>query len=199
MSRTGRVLALVLLGITVGWALPRPRVYVGAQTSPATKLEDVYVFRTILTRRLAGPDAITYCASRVTFTTSANSYFDLVSVGTRAADGLVIDGQLKVIGKLTTCTGPTSSPNVLNFYGEGEIGGVRFKGDGDCARDERAPIGGATSLRCYNRAAVLNEGYSGGLLVSNTIAPPEFPAGGVAPAGYLATSVAVARFWRKPS
>jgi hypothetical protein len=199
MSRTGKVLTLVLLVIANGWAFPHQLVYIGAQTSADPKLEDVYVFRTILTRRVTGSEAIAYCGSRVTFTTLTNSYLDLVSVGTRAADGLVTDGQLKIIGKLATCTGPTTNPNVLNFYGEGEIGGVRFKGDGECTRYENPPTGAVTSLSCYNRAAVLTEGYSGGLLISNTIGPPEFPAGGVVPAGYLATSVAVARFWRKPS
>jgi hypothetical protein len=199
MNRLVRALALVLLGATVGWVLHQDNGSIAAQSSAATSVEDVYVFRTILTRRLTGPDAVAYCASRVAFTPSANSYLDLVSVGTRAGDGLITQNRLKVIGRLVTCTGTTSNPNVSNFYGEGEIGGVRFRGDGDCTRYEGAPAVGATSLRCYNRAAVLNAGYSGGLLISNTIAPPDFPATGVVPAGYLATSVAVARFWKKPS
>ena len=62
---------------------------------------------------------------------------------------------------MVTCTGRTSKPDVFDFYGDGEINVIRFKGGGDCLRDADAPLMGATSVRCDNRATVLNDVYVG--------------------------------------
>jgi hypothetical protein len=166
------------------------------QNAPGGSVEEIYVFRSIRALRVVGSEAAELCRTRVTFTSFAHDTSDLVSA-TVSANGLVVNPLTEVIGKLVTCIGRTDNPDKFDFYGEGEINGIRFKGGGDCLRDADAPLIDATSVRCHNRATVLNDGYVGGLIVSNTLAPIDgSPTGGLPP-GYLGTSVAVVRFWKK--
>jgi hypothetical protein len=169
---------------------------VKAQNAPLGSVEEVYIFRSIRTVRVVGPEAAELCRSRVEFTSFAHDTSDLVAM-TVGPNGLVTEPKVKVIGTLVTCTGRTINPDVFDFYGEGEINGIRFKGGGDCVRYADAPLMGANSVQCRNRATVLNEGYVGGLITSNSLTPTDASPTGTIPPGYLGTSVAVARFWKR--
>ena len=189
-----RFVTVVLIVLT---ARARSADLVKAQNAPLGSVEEVYIFRSIRTVRVVGADAAEFCRSRVAFTSFAHDTFDLVSMNV-GPNGLVTGPKVKVIGTLVTCTGRTSNPDVFDFYGEGEINGIRFKGGGDCLRYAEAPLTGATSVRCHNRTTVLNDGYVGGLITSNSLTPMDASPTGTIPQGYVGTSVAVARFWKRP-
>src|SRR5262245_41783810 len=81
--------------------------------APGTRIEEVYIFRSIRTVRAVGRDAAEFCRSRVAFTSFAYDTSDLVSVAVDA-NGLVTDPQVKVIGRLMTCSGRTANPDVFD-------------------------------------------------------------------------------------
>src|SRR5215831_6319797 len=100
-----RFVTVVLIALA---ASARSASMVKAQNAPLGSVEEVYIFRSIRTVRVVGPDAAEFCRSRVAFTSFAKDTSDLVSI-TVGPNGLVTEPKVKVIGKLVTCTGRTTN------------------------------------------------------------------------------------------
>ena len=89
-----RFVTVVLIALV---ASARSGGMVNAQNVPVGSVEEIYIFRSIRTVRVVGPNAAEFCRSRVGFTTFAHDTSDLVSMAI-GANGLVTEPKVKVIG-----------------------------------------------------------------------------------------------------
>jgi hypothetical protein len=110
----------------------------------------------------------------------------------------MIETNMKVIGSIHTCNGPTADPSVPNFYGEGFLGSTPFKGIGECRvhRKDDFPERGIRAAICFLDLSGLPGGYVGGLLTTNSMGSLKRGLESDPP-GYTQTSIATIRLWRK--
>ena len=95
------------------------------------------------------------------------------------------DASVQTAGTIHACFGPASDRNVLNFYGEGELGTKAFHGLGECLIKRNYPEGDLVFLRG------LPEPYIGGALTTNSITSPKSLIGEkTEPPGYAQNSIA---------
>ena len=119
------------------------------------------------------------------------------SVAVRANDGVVTDASVRNIGDLHTCVGPTAEPETINFYAEGVVANVRFKGRGECfVGPQNFPVAGVTLQRCFLDLYDMSDGYSGGQLTTNTLASRQLFGEESDPPGYTQASIATIRMWK---
>src|SRR5262249_23396878 len=120
------------------------------------------------------------------------------SVSARTSDGLIVDGGVQTVGKIHVCFGPSSDPDVVNFYGEGELGAVAFRGLGECALKRNYPESNLIWSRCFLDLSGLPALYIGGRLTTNSINSPKSLIGEKTdPPGYVQNSIATMRLWKK--
>jgi len=129
---------------------------------------------------------------------NSESQFSFRSVVTRASDGRVIDAESTTMGNIHACFGSAANPGTLEFYGEGTIAGVAYKGFGDCIITRPDfPEKGLTVFRCYLSLRDLPDGYIGGQLTTNTIVSKNRLGMQTDPSGYRQFSIATIRLWKK--
>ena len=92
--------------------------------------------------------------------------------------------------------GPNSDPNTLNSYAEGQLGGVSFRGLGDCPTQRNYPEGVLVWSTCFLDLNGLPDGYIGGRLTTNSLNSPDSLIGEKTdPPGYVQSSIATVRLW----
>ena len=109
----------------------------------------------------------------------------------------MVDANIKTIGDIHACFGPTPVPAVLNFYGEGVLGGVTFKGSGECRTRADWPEKGLLVLMCFLDLSGLPDRYIGGLLTTNSLNSLKTLGTETDPGGYTQASIATIRLWRR--
>jgi len=170
---------------------------VGSNAAPPTSLERIYVVHSIRTSRVA---ATAFCDSeRVGFAgTRFEDAFAFWSTSSRTDDGLVTNPSAKKIGIGRACFGPTEDPQRVNFYAEGAIANVPFRGNGDCRSANDVPERGLSFSSCMLALRGLPAEYTGGRLTSNSISSAmQLTGEDTEPPGYLQSSIATIRLWRQ--
>ena len=172
-------------------------VAVTLKAAPSPSLERIYVAHSIRTSRVA---ATAFCdADRVGFTGARfEDEFEFWSTSSRPDDGLVTDPSAKKVGVARACFGPTQDSQRGNFYGEGTIANIPFRGSGDCRTTNDVPERGLSFSTCLLALRGLPADYTGGRLTSNTISSATQLTGEeTKPPGYLQSSIATIRLWRQ--
>jgi hypothetical protein len=160
-------------------------------------VEDIYVVRSVRQSRIP---ATKFCDQARTGFENLRSEDEYVfrSISTRASDGLVVDASVQTVGRAHACFGPTSDPEIIDFYGEGELGGVSFAGRGDCRPTPDQPESRLTWSRCFLDLTKLPQPYLRGRLTSNTVGSPDSLIGEKTdPPGYVQSSIATVRLWKR--
>jgi hypothetical protein len=163
----------------------------------AAQLEEIYIARSVAESSSA-PTA--FCAEeRIGFASAiVELQYTFRSTVTQASDGRMTEMNAKTIGNLHACFGASSDLTVLNFYGEGLFGHVPFKGIGDChLRKADFPESGLIVRNCFLDFSGLPSQYVGGLLTTNTLTSKAPLGMETDPRGYIQTSIATIRLWRK--
>jgi hypothetical protein len=161
------------------------------------KKEEIYVIRSVRTSRITPTE---YCA--LSQTGFADTVFEdryvFHPVTTRAEDGAVVSTAGKETASLHACFGKMTDPNLLNFYGEGEIAGIRFTGRGRCTSlKTNSPEPGLNESTCFLDIGGLKGPYTGGLLTTNTLRSRNIIGDKSDPPGYVQPSIATVRLWRR--
>jgi hypothetical protein len=192
------VVKVGLAHAVVCWLLPVSAAGqpVQAASSPGS-LEDIFVVRSV-PEASATPTA--FCAdTRTGFATTAENRYTFRSVATRASDGFVTDADAAVVGTVHACFGPLPDDAAsLHFYAEGTLGDVAFTGRGNCLSTRvDYPEQGLRGFRCYLALENLPDPYLGGQMTTNTIGSQN-PLGPVTdPPGYVQSSIATIRLWKR--
>jgi len=168
-----------------------------ATTSSGNHREEIYVIRSVRTSRITPTQ---YCAQSQTgfADTLFEDRYVFHPVTTRADDGAVVSTAGKEIASLHACFGKMADPNLLNFYGEGEIAGIRFAGRGRCTSLKTdAPEPGLNESTCFLDLSGLKAPYTGGLLTTNTLRSRNITGEKSDPPGYVQPSIATVRLWKR--
>jgi hypothetical protein len=163
-------------------------------------VEEIYVLRSVRTSRIAPTD---YCTqSRTSFAEfSFEDEFILYAVATAAQDGAVVSTTGNKVASLHACFGKTLDPKVINFYGEGKIADISFKGNGKCTTLRTDfPEAGIRVLTCFLDLGELRDPYVGGMLTTNSVLALNTTGETSNPPGYVQPSIATVRLWKhRPS
>ena len=181
---------VILMSLSVVWAQNAPVAVAG-------KKEEIYILRSVRTSRIS---PTSYCAqSRTGFSDPLyESRFVFHTVTTDSSHGMVLNAFGEQTGAAQACFGKTVDPDVLTFYAEGDIAGQRFTGKGKCTTVKRDfPEPGLTVVMCFLELGGLKDPYVGGFLSSNTIFSRSLTGETSDPAGYVQSSIATVRLWRK--
>jgi hypothetical protein len=161
-------------------------------------VEEIYVFRTTRTQHQSG--ATPACAV-APFASVNEDYYDLWSVELHAADSRIVNTHKSDVGGFTACFGKLALDQPLPMYATGTVAHIPWVGVGDCVTlKSQPPVRTAVAFTCRLNLSGLPEAYSGGFVVSSTLAPfiaKDQPPSAHVP-GYLSTSVVVLRLWKKP-
>ena len=175
----------------------------GAQSSAPTSraadsLESIWVVRSWRESRIAPTD---FCReARAGFAgATVEDRYTFRSVETRA-DGTLRDANVGVVGRLHACFAVPADSGPIAFYADGSLGDVTFTGRGEC-RTARTdfPEPGLLVQRCFLLLENLSHGYLGGHLTANAINSRQVLGGTTDPAGYVQSSIATVRLWRRRS
>jgi hypothetical protein len=110
----------------------------------------------------------------------------------------MIDNDVQTIGRLRACFGSTPDPKLQNFYAEGSLGEITFKGRGEClVYKEDYPEPAIISLRCFLHLFGLPPPYVAGELTTNSIRSRNVLGGVSDPPGYTQPSIATIRLWKQ--
>ena len=169
------------------------------QPPASTQVEEIYVVRSVPEALITPPTG--FCVQeRIGFGgTRGEGRFTFRSTA-EAADGRMSNTNLKTIGSIHVCSGaPTTDPGIDNWYAEGALGSIPFKGIGKCSvRKRDFPERGVLAFNCFLDLSGLPSGYVGGLLTTNSILSTSLKVGLESdPPGYTQNSIATIRLWRK--
>lgn len=158
------------------------------QETPSA-VEEVYVFRSVAERTTQG--VTDFCREQAPFTASLENDYSLWSIAGEESTGRVSDAKRRQIGRLRVCIAPNSD-GTARLFASGTINGIAFKGIGDQSVAQQTP----TIRSNVNRFLLdgLPPPYVAGIVSSNTVRPT--PADSP---GYVLSSVAVVRLWKRPS
>jgi hypothetical protein len=163
----------------------------------ASGVEEIYVIRSWRESRETPTD---FCAqSHTNFDNiTSEDHFTFRSISIQASNGRMIDNNVQTIGRLRACFGSTADPKLQNFYAEGSLGEITFKGRGECLTyKDDYPEPGIISLRCFLHLFGLPPPYVGGELTTNSVRSRNVLGGVSDPPGYTQPSIATIRLWRK--
>lgn len=192
-SLSALLIATVLSGCATSNAGPGEAPAAGAR-------EDIFILRSLREERT--PKSTWCTAERAGFAPFNSEFmqddrFTMWSVQVQARDGRVTDTRAGQAGNLRACFGQTPDPKLVNFYAEGQIGGMSVVGNGECLRVQPDhPEKGITTYRCHLTLRGLPSPYVGGLLTTNSLVSAAILSGDSDPAGYVQTSIATIRLWR---
>jgi hypothetical protein len=168
-----------------------------ASASGVAEREEIYVIRSERISRITPTD---YCAqSRTGFASIVfEDRYVFHTVSVNAEIGIVTGVSGAKRASAHACFGKTQDPDVLNFYAEGELGGLRFEGRGKCTTLRRDfPEPGLNAATCFLHLGGLEERYAGGLLTTNTLVARNVTGDKSDPPGYVQPSIATVRLWRR--
>lgn len=158
--------------------------------------EEVYVFRTARTRHQRGPTPT--CAA-APFSSANEDYYELWSIALDARNSRVMNARGSAVGGFTACLGQLAVGQPVPMYATGTVARIPWKGVGECLPlRSQPPIRTAIAFTCRLDLSGLPASYTGGFLVSSTLAPllgANQPADAHVP-GYLSTSVVSVRLWK---
>jgi hypothetical protein len=185
------IAAVAIVGAAIAGAVLAP-------AASAADLEDIYILRSIREPQAATADG---CArSRTGFepmATDAERFFSFWSVQSQPGDGRVVDAKAARVAELRGCFGPTEDRARQNFYAEIRLGGLTFRGRGEClALMIDFPEPGLFPVRCQLVLSGLPAPFVGGLLTTNTMTSKAPFGGDTEPPGYTQASLATIRLWR---
>jgi hypothetical protein len=163
----------------------------------ASDVEEIYIARSVREARMMPTE---FCAKARTGVDNATVEDQLTfrSLATRTSDGRVLDTNLKTIGSVHACQGPTANPAISQFYGDFVLERIAFKGFGECHRAKSDfPERGVTVFSCVFDLSGLPGEYIGGLLTTNTISSLKILGTETEPSGYTQASIATIRLWKK--
>ncbi len=188
-------LCLAVAACAGGLAAPDAAARAARTTAPiqTTANEDIFVVRT--TRASTVEGATPECAA-APFPVRQHDTYDLHGVETDAATGLVTDPLGPVVGGFNGCLGEFRPDGAFDMFTFGALNGSDYGGLVHCqllAAGE--PVEGALLIHCEGKADDPPEGYVGGLMISNSMAPT---GGAMDVPGYTTTSIIVMRLWRAP-
>jgi hypothetical protein len=170
---------------------------ISANAEEIQLVEEIYVVRSL---RLSRDPASPFCASERTGFQNARfeDHYKFQSIAVDTNNGMVTDANVRTVGTLHACFGPTEDPKLVNFYAEGNLGKVSLQGRGECRNPKRDyPEAGANIHRCYLDIANLPSDYVGGHLTTNTVTSKQNVGPTSDPPGYVQPSIATIRLWRK--
>ena len=163
----------------------------------ASGVEEIYVVRSW---REARDTPTEFCAqSQTNFDKlTSEDHYTFRSISIQTTNGRMIDNDVQTVGRLRACFGATADPQLQNFYAEGALGEIAFKGRGECRiyKDDY-PEPGMTSLRCFLHLFGLPAPYVAGELTTNSVRSRNVLGGVSDPPGYTQPSIATIRLWRK--
>jgi hypothetical protein len=162
-------------------------------------VEEIFVFRTTRARRTSGPTA---ACSSAPFPSVNEDFYDLWSVKLRASDARIDSTHESSVGGFTACFGQGVPGQPLPMYAIGNLAHIAWTAVGQCNLVKSQPsVHTVVAFNCELDLSGLPQGYSGGFLVSSTLAPAlgkdADPTASVP--GYLSSSVVTARLWRSPT
>jgi len=163
----------------------------------AGRIEEIYIARSL---RESRDQPTEWCSkSRAGFNSvTSEDHYTFRSIAVRPSDGKLVDDNVRMIGRLRACFGSTNNPQLQNFYAEGVIGGVAFRGLGEClASTADYPESGITRSRCFMHLDGLPTEYVGGELTTNSIRSRNVVGDLSDPPGYTQPSIATIRLWRR--
>ena len=193
--------ANILVAAVLAASLFTPRVLAEDPNYPPTKtssssVEEIYVVRSWRESRDTPTE---FCAQSRTGFDKATSedHYTFRSISIQTSNGQMINNDVRTIGRLRACFGSTADPKLLNFYAEGALADVTFKGQGEClANKSDYPEPGIISTRCFLHLSGLPPQYVGSELTTNSVRSRN-PLGGVSdPPGYTQPSIATIRLWK---
>jgi hypothetical protein len=162
-------------------------------------LEEIKVFRTTRTARTHG--ATSFCTD-AGFESAAEDNYSLWSLKLDENNSRIEATHVREVGEFRACFGAQAIGKPFSMFAAGTIGGIPWKGNGDCTpMTAQPPVQTVRTFNCNLVISGLPEGYVGGWLTSSTEAPI-FGASAAPDAhvrGYLSTSVVVLRLWKKPT
>jgi hypothetical protein len=167
-----------------------------ASTDSGAK-EEIYIIRSV---RMSRVPATEYCGqSRTGFAdVSFEDQYIFHAVTTRVGDGAVIDPLGNKTASLHACFGKTADASIRNFYAEGEIAGIVFRGIGKCTTLRTDfPERGVSSTTCFLNLGAMKEPYVGGLLTTNSLLARNATGEQSDPPGYVQPSIATVRLWKR--
>lgn len=169
-----------------------------AAAEPAGALEEIYILRSI---REPHAPADNWCSSTRSgfepFAKDAERFFSFWSLRVQPEDGKVVQTQDRRVAELRACFGATSERARQNFYAEIQLGGISFRGSGEClALKTDFPETGLFPVRCQLVLSGLPAPYVGGLLTTNTMTSQAGFGGDTDPPGYTQASIATIRLWK---
>lgn len=196
-TRRGSKATLTGIGVITllsAWTMSPVR----AVAQSAAAREEIYVLRSI--REPREPTS-NWCSSARSgfepFATDAERFFSFWSLQVRPEDGRVIQTKDTRVAELRACFGPTSEPARQNFYAEATLGGMSFKGLGEClALRVDFPQTGLFPVRCQLVLSGLPAPFVGGVLVTSTMTSKAGFGGDTDPPGYTQASIATIRLWK---
>ncbi len=200
MSRATNVLTTLLIaGLLWGSASEASPIESPYKDEVRAGAEEIYVFRTTRTQHKSG--ATPACAA-APFASVNEDYYDLWSIELRASDSHIANTHKSEVGGFTACFGPLALDHPFQMYATGNVAHVPWIGVGECVMvKSQPPVRTAIAFTCQLNLSGLPDAYSGGFVVSSTLAPflsRDQPATAHVP-GYLSTSVVTLRLWKKPS
>ena len=160
-------------------------------------VEEIYVVRSL---RLSRDAASPFCSvDRIGFANArSEDQYKFQSIAVDTENGMVTDANVRAVGTLRACFGPTDDPALFNFYAEGALGNVPFQGKGECRTPKRDyPEPGANIHRCFLEITNLPTGYVGGQLTTNSVTSKLTVGLMSDPPGYVQISIATIRLWRQ--
>ncbi len=159
--------------------------------------EEIYVFRTTRTDRKTGA---TPACSAAPFATGDEQDFDLWSIEVRGADSRVVNTHRSGVGEFIGCFSRPAADYSVQMYAAGKVAGVPWTGVGECiVAKAQPPVHTVVTYTCKLDLSELPAAYSGGFIVSSTLAtllrgqPPTAHV-----PGYVSTSIVTMRLWKKP-
>jgi hypothetical protein len=162
----------------------------------ASGVEEIYLARSWRESRETPTD---FCAqSHTNFDKlTSEDHYTFRSISIQTSNGRMIDNDVQTIGRLRACFGSTADPKLQNFYAEGSLGEITFKGRGEClVYKDDYPEPGIISLRCFLHLS-LPSPYVAGELTTNSIRSRNVLGGVSDPPGYTQPSIATIRLWKK--
>ncbi len=172
--------------------------FIGGQAiAQAVNVEEIYVVRSVREARITPTE---FCAKARTGMEHATleDQFTFRSVATSISDGRLVDANVKTIGSIHDCFGPTTNPAIFDFYGDIVVGRTAFKGFGKCQLAKSDfPEQGLRVFQCFLDLADLPTEYIGGLLTTNSISSLKAFGTETEPPGYTQASIATIRLWKK--
>lgn len=164
--------------------------------------EEIFVFRTSRTEGIRGTTP--FCIP-ATFESAREDFYTLASLELDTMTGRIVNTHVRSVGGFRACfTGFSPAADgqgqTLQMFAKGETAGMPWTGKGGCAAvSAQPPVRTLLALNCQLALSDLPDRYTGGLLISSTVAPvlgANAPPDAHVP-GYLSTSVVTMRLWTK--